>query len=228
MSWLLHTFAKIRALWRLVEAWERRFLLREKEWRFPIAGTAEDFRERFGAIVPAVSRNEYFRRYDKWDKPGSFGFCDSYEIVLKVPNPPPIHRIGKGLHTQNSLHHFHGSLNRDAGGWYVYGRYRLPQHIARSLLSGINVFLFYIVAALVVAALAYGVGALTGAAVPQLIAYVMVFQFPMFAPLYVMMGFTAWLNGRLVEHRDWHAREETYRLLRHICGGPAMQPTPQT
>ncbi len=225
MSWLSDTYETLKDLWRRFVRWEHIVLLREKEWRFPIYGTAEEFEQRFRFLVPQVSRDEYFRLQNLMGKQ-LIGFCTPDEVAMKVPNPLPTGFIAKIDSGQNSFHHFNGSFNRDRRSSYLYGLYRLPQPIARTCLYGIHFCLFYSVAYFVATA-AYGVAILTGAATAQAIAYFIVSLFPILAPIIAIIVFISWLNGRFFDFRDRHARAEVYRLLTEICGSPATPPNNQ-
>jgi len=221
MSWLSDKYADLKALYLRLEQWERFALLREQEWRFSIYGTAEEFEQRFNFLVPPISRDEFFNMHKRRKTSGHSGFCERGEVAVNVPNPRSTGSSKKFLDRETSIYHFHGSLNQDRGGLYLYGHFRLPHQIARGVLRMINSCLIYGAIVFIVAAAAYGVEILTSVVSTHFFYNALISYLPFFALFFVLMSLMNCLLVRRLERRDRHARAETYRLLVEICGNTA-------
>ncbi|NNE85277.1 MAG: hypothetical protein HKN28_15030 [Alphaproteobacteria bacterium] len=226
MSWISAKYTQLKDLWQRFVQWERFAILREKEWRFPVYGTTEDFERRFGSLVPQVPRDEFFRLYKKRKPTGTFGFCADDEVVLKVLNPPPPGVRNFPARRQRSVYYFHGQLNQDSSGTYLYGHFRLPTRMARGLLKWMNGFIYTLPAGLIFLAVAYSLGSWPEAAVQveigvkvaQALAYITgLYLLFILTPIGIFFGLMDWLTGRHLEHRDRRACTEAHRLLTEIC-----------
>ncbi|MCZ6586504.1 MAG: hypothetical protein O7B24_00980 [Alphaproteobacteria bacterium] len=227
MSWLSDTYTELKALYQRFVQWERLALLREREWRFPIYGTVEDFEQRFKFLVPQVFRDEFFNMHKRRKTSGHSGFCERGEVAVNVPNPRSTGSSKKFLDRETSIYHFHGSLNQDRGGLYLYGHFRLPHQIARGVLRMINSCLIYGAIVFIVAAAAYGVEILTSVVSTHFFYNALISYLPFFALFFFLMSLMNCLLVRRLERRDRHARAEAYRLLTEICGSPATPPNHQ-
>ena len=221
MTWL----SDMKALWQRFIQWERLVLLREKQWRFPIYGTTEEFEQRFNFLIPLSPRDEIIIPYTRWKFSGPTGFYDLGEVAVYVPNLQTSGAFAKFFRRDVVLHHFHGSLYRDITGLYLYGHYRLSRDIACIYLAGINFFLLYGVIVLIVAIAAFGIWTLTGAVTAHLIFVTLVSQLPFFTAIFALPGLVSCLQSRYFEYRDQLARMNTHRLLLDVCGSPPPRKT---
>lgn len=74
----------IANLLRRYLGWQKRYLLREKEWRITLGCKIHDFERRFGERVNLVERSKLFRPYTSRLGPGAFGSLKDGEIILRV------------------------------------------------------------------------------------------------------------------------------------------------
>jgi hypothetical protein len=215
----------LKALWQRFVQWERFVLLREKEWRFPINGTVEDFEQRFNILVPPSPRNEFFGIKERRKNIRLSGFYESGEVAIKSPNPRPAGKTKPSRGREFSLYHFHGSLNQNQGNLYLYGHNRLTQQTAKGALRAINSWLIYGGTLLIIALAARGVEILTGAALAHFISSFLIFWLPLILPIFALGAVINCLFGRFSEYYDRRARAETYRLLAEICSSAPPQET---
>lgn len=229
MSWISDRYAEIKTLWHRFEQWERRVLLREKEWNFPIYGTLEEFEQRFQLLVPVVSRDEFFSLYRRLENPTIFGFCTANEVALKVPKPQASNPISHFFLWRSSVHYFHGTLTRNDGDLYLFGHYRLPRIWVNRSVGAINAGLILGTCLLLVAFAGLAVELLTGAETEKLIIFIALIPFA-FAPALIGVAlFLAWSSyGKVFKFLDRHAQVQTHRILTQICGSSAELPSNQT
>ena len=221
MTWLSDTYSELKSKWQRFKQWERFTLLREKEWRFPVYGTADEFEQRFNNLIPSSSPDEFFNMRKRRKTSGLSGFCMRGEVAVNAPNPRISGVNKRFLDKETSIYHFHGSLNQDRGGLYLYGRYRLPHQILRMISS----CLIY-GAILLGGAVVYGVQIFTGAFTTHLFINTLISYLPFFALIFVLVSVMNWLLVRHLERRDRPARMETQRLLLDICGSPSPKKPP--
>lgn len=217
MSWISDTYEKLKALWRRFEQWERLVLLREKEWRFPIYGTLEEFEQRFKLLVFQIPRDEFFRFYGWRRDHKSFGFCDSHELALKEPRPPINSFIGLIYYWHSPVYHFHGTLDRKDSELYLYGHYRTTRFWVNWYLGLMNFYYLLCAGWLIVSVTALVLGLPIGGETEQFLGVIV-------APLFAAAGFTiaCIITAQLFENLARPNRIEAYRLLAEICGSPSV------